>query len=78
MSPLSKDETSRGMLVGSPFTLTLANIFMWHWEEKLVEQQIASNELYGRQAVVHRVYHFFLLISRYHFLSNLDILMIYS
>ena len=48
MSPLSEDETGRGMLVGSPFTLTLANIFMWHWEQKLVEQQIASNELYGR------------------------------
>jgi hypothetical protein len=34
--------------MGSPFTLTLANIFMWHWEQKLVEQQRNSNELYGR------------------------------
>ena len=38
----------KGGAMGSPFTLTLANIFMWHWEQKLVEQQIASNELYGR------------------------------
>ena len=48
MSSLSKDETGRGMLVGSLLTLTLANIFMWHQKQKLVEQQIASSELYGR------------------------------
>ena len=37
-----------GGAMGSPFTLTLANIFMWHWEQKLVENQKNSNELYGR------------------------------
>ena len=47
--------------MGSPFTITLASIFMWHWEQKLVEQQIASNELQGRQAVLHRVYDSLLL-----------------
>jgi len=34
--------------MGSPFTLTLANIFMWDWEQELVENQRNSNELYGR------------------------------
>ncbi|CAF3506423.1 unnamed protein product [Rotaria sp. Silwood2] len=38
----------KGGAMGSPFTLTLANIFMWHWEKTLVEQQRNSNELYGR------------------------------
>jgi hypothetical protein len=38
----------KGGAMGSPFTLTLANIFMWHWEKKLVEKQRNSNELYGR------------------------------
>ncbi|CAF1097900.1 unnamed protein product [Rotaria magnacalcarata] len=38
----------KGDAMGSPLTLTLANIFMWHWEQKLVEKQKASNELYGR------------------------------
>ena len=37
-----------GGVMGSPFTLTLANIFMWHWEQQLVEKQRHSNELYGR------------------------------
>lgn len=37
-----------GGAMGSPFTLTLANIFMWHWEQKLVQYQKAANELYGR------------------------------
>ena len=34
--------------MGSAFTLTLANIFMWKWETKLVRIQEASNEIYGR------------------------------
>ena len=38
----------KGGAMGSPFTLTLANIFMWHWEQKLVEDQRNANELYGR------------------------------
>jgi hypothetical protein len=36
-----------GGAMGSPFTLTLANIFMWDWEQELVENQRNSNELYG-------------------------------
>lgn len=38
----------KGGAMGSPFTLTLANIFMWHWEQKLVQHQKRTNELYGR------------------------------
>jgi hypothetical protein len=34
--------------MGSAFTLTLANIFMWKWEQQLVQRLQASNEIYGR------------------------------
>ena len=37
-----------GGAMGSAFTLTLANIFMWKWEEQLVRRLQASNEIYGR------------------------------
>jgi hypothetical protein len=37
-----------GGAMGSAFTLTLANIFMWKWEKQLVDRQLASNEIYGR------------------------------
>jgi hypothetical protein len=37
-----------GGAMGSAFTLTLANIFMWKWEKELVRRQTASNEIYGR------------------------------
>jgi hypothetical protein len=37
-----------GGAMGSAFTLTLANIFMWKWEKELVRRQLASNEIYGR------------------------------
>ena len=37
-----------GSAMGSAFTLTLANIFMWKWEKQLIHQQITSNEIYGR------------------------------
>lgn len=37
-----------GGTMGSAFTLTLANIFMWKWEKQLVRQLQASNEVYGR------------------------------
>ncbi len=37
-----------GGAMGSAFTLTLANIFMWKWETELVRRQEASNEIYGR------------------------------
>ncbi|CAF1203672.1 unnamed protein product [Didymodactylos carnosus] len=37
-----------GGAMGSPFTLTLANIFMWHWQKDIVLQQQRANEMYGR------------------------------
>ncbi len=37
-----------GGAMGSPFTMTLANIFMWHWETDLVTDLQSSNEFYGR------------------------------
>ena len=37
-----------GGAMGSPFTLTLANIFMWHWQKDLVRRQLASNEIFAR------------------------------
>ena len=37
-----------GGAMGSPFTLTLANIFMWHWEKDFASQIISSGEIYGR------------------------------
>ena len=37
-----------GGAMGSPFTMTLANIFMWHWEQELVTNLHSTHELYGR------------------------------
>jgi hypothetical protein len=37
-----------GGAMGSAFTLTLANIFMWKWVEDVARGQLASNEIYGR------------------------------
>ena len=37
-----------GGAMGSAFTLTLANIFMWKWEKQLVHRQFISNEIYDR------------------------------
>ncbi len=37
-----------GGAMGSAFTLTLANIFMWKREKELVHRQLVSNEIYGR------------------------------
>jgi hypothetical protein len=37
-----------GGAMGSAFTLTLANIFMWKWEKTLVHRQLSSNEIYVR------------------------------
>jgi hypothetical protein len=39
-----------GVAMGSAFTLTLANIFIWKWEKELVRRQQASNEIFGRYA----------------------------
>ena len=38
----------RGGAMGSPFTMTLANIYMLKWEQLLIEHQKFHNELYGR------------------------------
>ncbi|CAF1200198.1 unnamed protein product [Rotaria sp. Silwood1] len=37
-----------GGAMGSSFTLTLANIFMWKWQKEFVRQQDITNEFYGR------------------------------
>jgi hypothetical protein len=37
--------------MGSPFTMTLANIYMLEWEQSLIEHQQMHNEIYGRYVV---------------------------
>lgn len=37
-----------GGAMGSSFTLTLANIFMWKWQKEFVRQQDITCEFYGR------------------------------
>jgi hypothetical protein len=37
-----------GGAMGSSFTLTLANIFMWKWQQPIVRQQNMTGEYYGR------------------------------
>lgn len=37
-----------GGAMGSAFTLTLANIFMWKWQKELVRRQDITGEFYGR------------------------------
>ena len=41
-----------GGAMGSPFTLTLANVFMWKWEQRLVQHQHMRNEIYGRSVLI--------------------------
>ncbi|CAF4991060.1 unnamed protein product, partial [Rotaria sp. Silwood1] len=38
----------RGGAMGSAFTQTLANIYMLDWEQKLIQNQEADKEIYGR------------------------------
>ena len=38
----------RGGAVGSPFAMTLANIYMLKWKQRLIGNQKRHNELYGR------------------------------
>lgn len=38
----------RGGAMGSPFTMILANIYMYEWEQSLIQHQFQRNELYGR------------------------------
>ena len=37
-----------GGAMGSSFTLTLANIFMWDWQKNLVDEQTETGEFFGR------------------------------
>ncbi|CAF4506853.1 unnamed protein product [Rotaria socialis] len=37
-----------GGAMGSPFTLTLANIFMWKWENNIICKKLEPNEIYVR------------------------------
>ena len=41
-----------GGAMGSSFTLTLANIFMWKWQQIFVQQQEITNEVYGRSVPI--------------------------
>jgi hypothetical protein len=41
----------RGGAMGSPFTMTLANIYMWEWEQPLIEYQKIHNQIYGRYVI---------------------------
>ncbi|CAF3887993.1 unnamed protein product [Rotaria sp. Silwood1] len=38
----------RGGAMGSPFTMTLANIYMYEWEQSLHQHQQQRNQLYGQ------------------------------
>ena len=38
----------KGGAMGSPFTMTLANVYMLEWEQSLIESQLRQGELYGR------------------------------
>jgi hypothetical protein len=42
----------RGGVMGWAFTMTLANIYMWEWEQSFVEHQQACGELYGRSVLL--------------------------
>ncbi|CAF4184958.1 unnamed protein product, partial [Rotaria magnacalcarata] len=46
-----------GGAMGSLFTLTLANIFMWKWHKELVRRQDMTGEYYGRGTLSTSVYH---------------------
>ena len=37
-----------GVAMGSSFTLTLANIFMWKWQGKFIEEQAGTGAYFGR------------------------------
>jgi hypothetical protein len=38
----------RGGAMGSAFTQVLANIYMYQWEQELIQHQAITNEIYGR------------------------------
>jgi hypothetical protein len=41
-------QQTTGGAMGSSFTLTLANIFMWKWQKEFVRRQDITCEFYGR------------------------------
>lgn len=45
-----------GGAMGSAFTLTLANIFMWKWEKQTILSKLPEHEFYGRY-----IFHFYFL-----------------
>jgi len=42
------DKKIIGGAMGSSFTLTLANIFMWKWQKEFVRQQNMTGAFYGQ------------------------------
>ena len=64
-----------GGAMGSSFTLTLANIFMWKWQKKLVHQQAVSHEFYGRLVTILQVQN---INSTFNIYVFLDMLMMFS
>jgi hypothetical protein len=48
----------RGGAMGSPFTMTLANIYMLKWEQPLIEHQKFHKEFYGRYVKIEFVFCF--------------------
>ena len=61
-----------GGAMGSSFTLTLANIFMWKWEKQAIHAKLPSTEIRGRLVSFSCVVKFDL------FFSFLDMLMMCS
>jgi hypothetical protein len=41
----------RGGAMGSAFTQVLANIYMFEWEQDLIQYQTSQNEIYGRLVI---------------------------
>jgi hypothetical protein len=41
-------QQTTGGAMGSSFTLTLADIFMWKWQKELVRRQDTAAEFFGR------------------------------
>jgi hypothetical protein len=69
----------RGGAMGSAFTQVLANIYMFEWEQKLIQHQDKHKEIYGRY-VINKLNKLFFCncILPFFFFSQLGILMIYS
>ena len=46
----------KGGAMGSPFTMTLANVYMLEWEQPLIESQRNQGEIYGRYILRRFIY----------------------